>query len=144
MKHALALVAGLFAALFLLSSCSNQGHTPEQAAVAFTEALAKGDAQACMDLLYLEDEIRESPHKKMQIQGKVQLIMGSFQEQVEENGGIAKIEPGQARYEEDPALPKGVTRAATVVVTIRYKKSEKPLEERQRLYETKDGWKVRL
>ena len=144
MKHALALAAGLFAALFLLSSCSNQAQTPEQTAVAFTEALAKGDAQACMDLLYLEDEIRESPHKKMQIQGKVQLVMGSFQEQVEENGGIAKIEPGRARYEENAALPNGVTRAATVVVTIRHKKSEKPQEERQKLYETKDGWKVRL
>ncbi|NBM55610.1 DUF4878 domain-containing protein [Proteus sp. G2669] len=86
-------------AIITLSACGDKTDDPGQAAVAFVEAIAAGNSDKVISLIYLS-EMQGDPNAE-QFKRKFKMIVEETGKQVKKQGGLSKVEIISVEYSED-------------------------------------------
>lgn len=89
----------LIFAIMTLSACGDKTDDPGQAAVAFVQAIAEGNGDKAISLIYL-GEMEKDPRAE-QFNSKFKMIVAETGKQVKEQGGLSKVEIVSVEYSED-------------------------------------------
>ncbi|QPN88670.1 DUF4878 domain-containing protein [Proteus vulgaris] len=89
----------LIFAIITLSACGDKTDDPGQAAVAFVEAVAAGNGDKVISLIYLS-EMQGDPRAE-QFNNKFKMIVEETGKQVKKQGGLSKVEIISVEYSED-------------------------------------------
>ncbi|PIT22027.1 DUF4878 domain-containing protein [Snodgrassella alvi] len=135
MKKLFSLLIGLSITL-LLVACGGAS-TPEAAAKKYTEAVYAGDSETAISMIYLNENDKKEAGLPEMLSGKIKAEIAHRKEFANKNGGVKEISVGEPQYDNDKKF-------ADVLVTVTFKKSEKPKEEHIRLIKTDDGWKLKI
>lgn len=114
---------------FIFASCGHS-NTPEGVAVAFNEAIAKGDAKKVVELMYLDND-----DQKQQFLEMFEQAFEAQKDQLKETAG-AKFKVVDTKLDDD-----GTTARVTIEATIKGETKKEVTDVKQ----DKDGnWKVDL
>ncbi|UPK79589.1 DUF4878 domain-containing protein [Proteus vulgaris] len=86
-------------AIITLSACGDKTDDPGQTAVAFVEAIAAGNSDKVISLIYLS-EMQGDPNAE-QFKRKFKMIVEETGKQVKKQGGLSKVEIISVEYSED-------------------------------------------
>lgn len=122
----------LAVAMMTLSACGDKTDEAGQAAVAFVEAVANGDGDKAVSLMYFGD-LEKDPMAE-QITGKFKMIITEAGKQIKEQGGLSKVEVVKVEYSEDK-------NSAVVTLKTVLKNGEEKTEG-QNMIKVDGKWKV--
>ncbi|MCK3658385.1 hypothetical protein A4G18_06610 [Pasteurellaceae bacterium Pebbles2] len=120
----------------MLFACGSD--SPEQVAEKFVSNIYKGDIKSVAELVYIPED-KDTPEVKMQLEGKLNMMVGDAMAKANRLGGVDKITTEAAELAE-----MGNIKAARVAVNVKFKNEEKVRQNHVKLVETKKGWKVNL
>ena len=114
---------------FIFASCGHS-NTPEGVAVAFNEAIAKGDAKKVVELMYLDNDDQKQQYLEL-----FEQAFEAQKDQLKETAG-AKFKVVDTKLDDD-----GTTARVTIEATIKGETKKEVTDVKQ----DKDGnWKVDL
>ncbi|MCH5177091.1 MAG: DUF4878 domain-containing protein [Prevotellaceae bacterium] len=114
---------------FIFASCGHS-NTPEGVAVAFNEAIAKGDAKKVVELMYLDNDDQKEQYLEL-----FEQAFEAQKDQLKETAG-AKFKVVDTKLDDD-----GTTARVTIEATIKGETKKEVTDVKQ----DKDGnWKVDL
>lgn len=114
---------------FIFASCGHS-NTPEGVAVAFNEAIAKGDAKKVVELMYLDNDDQKEQYLEL-----FEQAFEAQKDQLKETAG-AKFKVVDTKIDDD-----GTTARVTIEATIKGETKKEVTDVKQ----DKDGnWKVDL
>lgn len=128
-----------FAVMFIAVvavACGGSSDQPEDVAKEFITVFEKGDSKRLLDIIYI-DEKDNMPETKAMIEGKLSMMVGMAQGEMEAKGGIKDIKVDRVEYNSDKSK-------AAVYLIVTYKDGEVSGPDEVGTVKTKDGWKVEL
>ena len=124
----------LAVAMMTLSACGDKPDEAGKAAVEFIEAVASGDGDKAVSLMYFGD-LEKDPMAE-QITGKFKMIVAEAGKKIKEQGGLGKVEVAKVEYSEDK------NKAVVTLKTVLKNGEEKT--ENQNMIKVDGKWKVEV